>query len=215
MSDPAKRVLELRAHLARHDYRYYVLDEPEVPDSEYDRLMVELRTLESAHPELITADSPTQRVSGKSSAAFAEVRHVVPMLSLENAFGDEEVVDFDRRVRERLGADRTIDYCAEPKLDGLAVSLRYEGGTLKRAATRGDGSHGEDVTANVRTIRSVPLRLQASAPAELEVRGEVFMPFAGFQRLNAAATEAGEKLFVNPRNASYGCGNLLMHWFEH
>ena len=204
MSNPAARARELRAQIARHDYRYYVLDDPEVPDVEYDRLMTELRALERAHPELVTPDSPTQRVSGAPSAAFAEVRHVVPMLSLDNAFADSEVIDFDRRVRERLGKDQTVEYCAEPKLDGLAVSMRYEQGILRRAATRGDGTTGEDVTANVRTIRSIPLRLHGEAPAELEVRGEVFMPFAGFQRLNAAAGAAGQKLFVNPRNAAAG-----------
>ena len=204
MSDAHARAQALRAQLARHDYRYYVLDDPEVPDAEYDRLMGELRALEVAHPELVTADSPTQRVSGVPSSAFGEVRHAVPMLSLDNAFADLEVAGFDRRVRERLGTDQIVEYCAEPKLDGLAVSLRYEQGVLSRAATRGDGATGEEVTANVRTIRSVPLRLPAAAPAELEVRGEVFMPFAGFQRLNAAAAAAGEKLFVNPRNAAAG-----------
>ena len=204
MSDAAARALALRTQIARHDYRYYVLDDPEVPDAEYDRLMGALRALEAAHPELVSADSPTQRVGGAPSAGFAEVRHIVPMLSLDNAFTEAEVFDFDRRVRERLGTDGEIQYCAEPKLDGLAVSLRYEQGVLARAATRGDGTSGEDVTANVRTIRSVPLRLSGAAPEELEVRGEVFMPFAGFQRLNAAATAAGEKLFVNPRNAAAG-----------
>jgi len=194
----------LRAQIARLDYSYYVLDAPDLPDVEYDRLMVELRALEAAHPGLVSADSPTQRVSGAPSAAFAAARHVVPMLSLDNAFADTEVADFDRRVRERLGTDQPVEYCAEPKLDGLAVSLRYQQGVLARAATRGDGETGEDVTANVRTIRAVPLRLNGAVPADLEVRGEVFMPFAGFQRLNAAATAAGQKLFVNPRNAAAG-----------
>ncbi len=204
MSGPEARALELRAQIARHDYRYYILDDPEVPDADYDRLLEELRTLEAQHPHLITPDSPTQRVSGAPSATFAAARHGVPMLSLDNAFADAAVEDFDRRVRERLGTDHVVEYCAEPKLDGLAVSLRYEQGVLTRAATRGDGTTGEEVTANVRTIRSVPLRLQGKAPAELEVRGEVFMPIAGFQRLNASATAAGEKLFVNPRNAAAG-----------
>ena len=204
MSIPAARALELRAQIARHDYRYYILDDPEIPDAEYDRLLGELRNLELAHPQLITPDSPTQRVSGAPSAAFAEARHGMPMLSLDNAFADSEVADFDRRVRERLRTDQIVDYCAEPKLDGLAVSLRYEQGVLIRAATRGDGATGEDVTANVRTLRSVPLRLQGTAPVELEVRGEVFMPIAGFQRLNATAAAAGEKQFVNPRNAAAG-----------
>jgi len=204
LNDPAQQALGLRAQIARHDYRYYVLDAPDVPDAEYDRLMRELRALEEAHPELVTPDSPTQRVGGEASSAFSEIRHSVPMLSLENAFDDEEVGAFDRRVRERLGTEAPVSYFAEPKLDGLAVSLNFEQGVLVRAATRGDGTTGEDVTGNVRTIRSVPLRLQGPAPADLEVRGEVFMPLAGFQRLNAAAAKAGEKQFVNPRNAAAG-----------
>jgi DNA ligase (NAD+) len=200
----AARAAALRAQVARHDYRYYVLDDPEVPDAEYDRLMRELRALEAAHPELISADSPTQRVSGAPSTAFAPIVHLAAMLSLDNAFDEAEVADFDRRVHERLGTDAKVQYCAEPKLDGLAVSLRYRQRLLTRAATRGDGTTGEDVTANVRTIRAIPLRLPAGAPADLEVRGEVYMPYAGFQRLNAAAAAAGEKLFVNPRNAAAG-----------
>ena len=204
MTSLAEQAAALRAEIARHDYRYYVLDDPEVPDSEYDRLMRELRSLEQAHPELVSADSPTQRVAGAPSAAFTAVQHVVPMLSLDNAFADEEVLDFDRRIRERLGAPASVEYCAEPKLDGLAISLRYEHGLLVHAATRGDGLTGEDVTANVRTIRSVPLRLAGKTPTELEVRGEVFMPLEGFRRLNDAAAAAGDKLFVNPRNAAAG-----------
>ena len=204
MTSLAEQAAALRAEIARHDYRYYVLDNPEVPDGEYDRLMRELRALEQAHPELISPDSPTQRVAGAPSAAFTAVQHVVPMLSLDNAFTDEEVLDFDRRVRERLGGPASVEYCAEPKLDGLAISLRYEHGLLVHAATRGDGLTGEDVTANVRTIRSVPLRLIGEAPAELEVRGEVFLPLEGFRRLNEAAAAAGDRLFVNPRNAAAG-----------
>ena len=204
MSDAAARATALRAEIARHDHRYYVLDDPELPDAEYDRLMLELRTLESAHPELVGSDSPTQRVAGAPRAEFAEVRHAVPMLSLDNAFAEAEVIEFDRRVRERLGNPEQVEYCAEPKLDGLAVSLRYEHGLLAHAATRGDGTTGEDVTTNVRTLRSVPLRLNGTAPADLEVRGEVFMPYAGFRRLNAVAAAAGDKLFVNPRNAAAG-----------
>ena len=204
MSELAVRIATLRAQLAQHDHRYYLLDNPSVPDAEYDRLMRELRALEAAHPELVSADSPTQRVSGTASAAFAAAVHGVPMLSLDNAFDDDAVGDFDRRVRERLGGDGAVEYCAEPKLDGLAVSIRYERGVYLRAATRGDGTTGEDVTANVRTIRAIPLRLAGAAPAELEVRGEVFMPFAGFRRLNEEAAAAGEKLFVNPRNAAAG-----------
>ncbi|MDE2252193.1 MAG: NAD-dependent DNA ligase LigA [Gammaproteobacteria bacterium] len=203
MSEAAARVAALRALIARHDHRYYVLDDPEVPDSEYDRLMRELRELEAAHPALRSADSPTQRVGGAASGGFAAVSHGVPMLSLENAFADADVLEFDRRLRERLGTE-AIEYCAEPKLDGLAVSIRYERGRYVRAATRGDGATGEDVSANVRTIRAIPLRLQGAAPELLEVRGEVYMPFAGFRRLNDEAAAAGEKLFVNPRNAAAG-----------
>ncbi len=204
MNEAAARVTELRALLARHDHRYYVLDDPEVPDSEYDRLMRELRELETRHPGLQSADSPTQRVGGAASASFAAVEHGVPMLSLENAFDDADVVEFDRRVRERLGAGAAVEYCAEPKLDGLAVSVRYERGQYVRAATRGDGATGEDVTANVRTMRAIPLRLQGPAPELLEMRGEVYMPLAGFARLNSDAAAAGDRLFVNPRNAAAG-----------
>jgi DNA ligase (NAD+) len=200
----AVRAAELRAQIAQHDYRYYVLDEPQVSDAEYDRLMRELRALEAADPTLITADSPTQRVSGTPSAAFGEVVHQVPMLSLDNAFTDADVEGFDRRIHERLGVDGDLDYVAEPKLDGLAVTVIYREGLLERAATRGDGVRGEDVTTNVRTIRAVPQRLRTPAPAVLEVRGEVFMTIAGFQRMNAQARERGEKVFVNPRNAAAG-----------
>jgi DNA ligase (NAD+) len=199
-----KRALELRRQLADLNYRYYVLDDPEVPDAEYDRLMQELRALEARHPEIVTPDSPTQRVSGTAAPQFGTVKHRLPMLSLRNAFSPEEVADFDRRVRERLATSEEIDYMAEPKLDGLAVSLSYEKGRLVRAATRGDGATGEDVTANVRTIRSVPLVLAGRAPALLEARGEVFMPLAGFNSMNDAARARGEKTFVNPRNAAAG-----------
>ncbi|HEY4873911.1 MAG TPA: hypothetical protein VIH77_06780, partial [Steroidobacteraceae bacterium] len=179
-----KRADELRRQLAALNYRYYVLDDPEVPDAEYDRLMQELRLLETQHPEIVTPDSPTQRVSGAAAAQFGAVAHRVPMLSLRNAFSDEEVADFDRRAHERLGTSADIDYMAEPKLDGLAVTLSYERGRLARAATRGDGATGEDVTANVRTIRSVPLVLNGDAPRLFEARGEVFMPLAGFRAMN-------------------------------
>lgn len=199
-----KRADELRRQLAALNYRYYVLDDPEVPDAEYDRMMQELHALETKHPQIVTPDSPTQRVSGAAAAQFGAVQHRVPMLSLRNAFSDDEVADFDRRVRERLAASAETDYMAEPKLDGLAITLSYEDGRLARAATRGDGATGEDVTANVRTIRSVPLALQGRAPQLFEARGEVFMPLAGFRAMNAAARERGEKLFVNPRNAAAG-----------
>src|SRR5512144_811904 len=187
-----------------HNYRYYVLDDPVIPDAEYDRLMGELRTLERDYPELVTPDSPTQRVGAAPLAAFAQVHHELPMLSLDNAFSEAEVVDFDRRVCERLRTGR-VDYVAEPKLDGLAVSLRYEDGRLVCGATRGDGYTGEDITQNIRTIGAVPLRLRGQGyPPLLEVRGEVFMPKQGFERLNAQARERGEKTFANPRNAAAG-----------
>ena len=200
----AARAAELRAQLAQHDYRYYVLDDPEVPDAEYDRLMRELRTLEAADPTLITPDSPTQRVSGTPSSAFGEVVHRVPMLSLDNAFTEEDLTGFDRRIHERLGLTGELEYVAEPKLDGLAVTVIYRDGQLRQAATRGDGVTGEDVTANVRTIRAVPQRLRGTAPALLEARGEVFMLLGGFERMNEQARARGEKVFVNPRNAAAG-----------
>ncbi len=201
---PAARAAELRAELKAHDYRYYVLDDPSVPDAEYDRLMRELRALEAAHPQLVVPDSPTQRVPGTPSAAFGEVVHSIPMLSLDNAFSDEDVAAFDRRIHERLGAEGDLEYVAEPKLDGLAIAVLYRAGVLEQAATRGDGLTGEDVTANVRTVRQVPHRLTGRAPPLIEVRGEVFMPLKGFERMNARARERGEKVFVNPRNAAAG-----------
>ena len=204
MMEPAQRADKLREQIRYHNYRYYVLDDPEIPDAEYDRLLRELQALEAEHPELISEDSPTQRVGAAPLAAFGEVRHEVPMLSLDNAFDDDELTDFDRRARERLNVER-IDYTAEPKLDGLAVSLLYEDGVLVRGATRGDGTTGEDITQNVRTIDSIPLRLiGAGFPRRLEVRGEVFMSRAGFQKLNERQQQQGGKLFANPRNAAAG-----------
>ncbi len=203
--DIAAQAEALRRQIEYHNYRYYVLDDPEIPDAEYDRLMRELQALEQAHPEIITPTSPTQRVGAKPREGFREVRHEVPMLSLNNCFSEDELRAFDRRVREGLKVDEAIEYVAEPKLDGLAVSLIYEQGELVLAATRGDGYTGEDVTANVRTIESVPLRLFGDhLPARLDVRGEVYMPVAGFRALNEAARKKGEKEFVNPRNAAAG-----------
>lgn len=200
-----QRVERLRAEIERHNYLYHVLDSPEVPDATYDRLMIELRSLEQQHPELVVPESPTQRVGGAPVAEFAEVRHQLPMLSLDNAFTREDVEAFDRRVRERLETDGPISYDCEPKLDGLAVSLTYRRGLLALAATRGDGTVGEDVTHNVRTVQSVPLRLRGRGwPELLEVRGEVFMSIAGFEEMNRRAAEKGEKIFVNPRNAAAG-----------
>ena len=205
MTEPAAaRAEQLRSQIAQHDYRYYVLDDPLVADAEYDRLMQELRALEAAHPELVTSDSPTQRVAGTPSDAFGEVVHQVPMLSLDNAFREEDLRAFDRRIHERLERGGELEYVAEPKLDGLAVSVIYRAGVLERAATRGDGVTGEDVTTNVRTIRAVPQRLRGEAPPLFEARGEVFMTIAGFERMNQLARERGEKVFVNPRNAAAG-----------
>ena len=198
-----QRAAELKQEIARNDYRYYVLDDPELPDAEYDKLMIELRALEAEYPDLITPDSPTQRVSGEPVAAFGVVTHKVPMLSLDNAFTDEDVLAFDRRIRERLGG-ADAEYVAEPKLDGLAVTVIYRDGKLERAATRGDGVKGEDVTANVRTIHKVPHRLKGHPPEVVEVRGEVFMPIKGFERMNRLLREQGEKVYINPRNSASG-----------
>ena len=200
-----ERAAQLRAEIESHNFRYYVLDQPAVPDAEYDRLMHELADLEQQYPGLVVPDSPTQRVGGQAAPQFAQVRHNLPMLSLDNAFADADVVAFDRRIHERLGRDDAITYSAEPKLDGVAISLRYEKGVLVQAATRGDGTVGEDVTHTVRTIRSVPLRLRAAAVAPLiEVRGEIYMSREGFEALNARARASGEKTFANPRNAAAG-----------
>lgn len=197
----------LRERIRHHNYRYHALDAPEIPDSEYDRMLRELQALEAEYPSIVTPDSPTQRVGAEPISAFGTVEHQLPMLSLDNAFGEQEVSDFHRRVTERLDldVDEQLSYAAEPKLDGAAVSLLFENGLLVRGATRGDGSRGEDITHNVRTIESVPLRLLGSGyPNTLEVRGEVFMPRAGFDAFNAKAIEKGEKTFVNPRNAAAG-----------
>jgi len=199
-----QRVADLRREIEDHNYRYYILDDPEIPDAEWDRLLQELRKLEQTYPSLVSANSPTQRVGAAPTDKLVEVRHRIPMLSLDNAFSEDELRHFDRRVRERLGVDSDVEYSAEPKLDGLALSVTYERGVLVQAATRGDGTTGEDVTANVRTIRSLPLHLRGPAPAVLEARGEVFMPIAGFERLNVEASKKGEKVFANPRNAAAG-----------
>ena len=196
----------LRQALRRYEYEYHVLDNPTIPDAEYDKLFHQLKALEAAHPELITADSPTQRVGAKPLSAFAQIRHEIPMLSLDNAFTDEEFFAFVKRIEDRLGLlPQPLTFCCEPKLDGLAVSILYVNGILSQAATRGDGTTGEDITANIRTIRNIPLQLLSdNPPARLEVRGEVFMPHAGFERLNEHALEHGEKTFANPRNAAAG-----------
>ena len=196
---------QLRDQLNHHNYQYYVLDDPEVPDAEYDRLFRELKKLESDNPELITEDSPTQRVGSAPLSAFSQVSHELPMLSLDNAFNDEDMEEFDRRIKDRLNMQETISYACEPKLDGIAVSLLYEQGLLVRGATRGDGSTGEDITQNVRTIPTIPLKLTGdNFPDRLEVRGEIYMPKAGFDALNDKARATGQKTFVNPRNAAAG-----------
>ncbi|QFI53814.1 NAD-dependent DNA ligase LigA [Aeromonas simiae] len=205
MSEYQSRHQTLCQQLSDYGYQYYVLDNPTVTDSEYDRLMRELLALEAEHPELRTPDSPSQRVGGMPLSAFAQVTHELPMLSLDNVFSDEELQAFDQRMQDRLKQAQTFTFCCEPKLDGLAVSLLYVNGLLTRAATRGDGTTGEEITENVRTIHAIPLRLKGAGwPERLEVRGEVFMPKAGFEKLNARALEKGEKVFVNPRNAAAG-----------
>ncbi|PXX51900.1 DNA ligase (NAD+) [Pseudomonas sp. LAMO17WK12:I10] len=213
MTSAETRILELRAELDQHNYRYHVLDEPSIPDAEYDRLFHELKALEAEHPELVSSDSPTQRVGSAALSAFTQVRHEIPMLSLGNAFEETDMREFDRRVTEGLdlpvgdlfGGVAAVEYSCEPKLDGLAVSLLYLDGVLVRGATRGDGTTGEDISVNVRTVRNIPLKLHGSGwPATLEVRGEVYMSKAGFERLNAAQLEVGGKTFANPRNAAAG-----------
>ena len=203
MSNSAQRAGELRGLIAAADHAYYQLDAPTVPDAEYDRWMLELRALEANAPELITTDSPTQRVAGRPSSAFAEVQHAVPMLSLNNAFSEDDAADFVRRIVDATGDSEPM-FSVEPKIDGLAMTLRYESGLLVQGATRGDGATGEDVIANLRTIRAIPLRLLGHAPAVLEVRGEVYMPKAGFERYNAEALARGEKPLANPRNGAAG-----------
>lgn len=198
------QITKLRETIDQHNYNYYVLDAPSIPDSEYDRLLRQLEELEQANPELITPDSPTQRVGAPALKSFSQVEHKVPMLSLNNAFEEAELAAFNRRICEGLAASE-VKYTCEPKLDGLAVSLRYENGVFVQAATRGDGRVGEDITLNIRTIKSVPLHLVGNDfPKVLEVRGEVYMPKAGFEKLNASAKQKGEKEFVNPRNAAAG-----------
>ena len=204
-ADIRERVVSLRRQIEHHNYRYHVLDDPEIPDIEYDRIFRELQELELQYPELITPDSPSQRVGAEPISEFTQVTHGIPMLSLDNAFDDKELERFVTRVQERLDVADSLEFSAEPKLDGMAISLRYENGSLITAATRGDGYTGEEVTHNIRTISSIPLRLVGKhIPEVLEVRGEVFMPLAGFQDMNARARESGEKEFANPRNAAAG-----------
>ncbi|MFK5970252.1 MAG: NAD-dependent DNA ligase LigA [Candidatus Marithrix sp.] len=202
MSIP-KKIQQLRININEHNYHYYVLDDPKIPDNEYDCLIRELQELELNHPELITTDSPTQRIGAEPLSIFTEIIHTVPMLSLNNAFAEQEVHDFAKRLQENLPTE-IMEYIAEPKLDGLAISLRYENGILVTGATRGNGYQGENVTQNVKTIKNIPLCLRGKYPKVLEVRGEVFMPKAGFIKLNKQQEAKGEKLFANPRNAAAG-----------
>ena len=200
--DTSTRIAQLRAEIDKHNHLYYVLDAPVISDAEYDKLFRELQTLETQHPELLTADSPTQRVGGAPLKPFAEVQHRTPMLSLNNAFGEQEVEAFDIRIREALGSSE-VEYAVEPKFDGLAIALTYRDGMFVQGATRGDGTLGEDVTHNLRTIRSMPLKLTEPVPF-IEIRGEVLMMKHDFETLNHVQAAKGDKLFVNPRNAAAG-----------
>lgn len=199
----SERILQLRKLIEDANYQYHVLDEPQIPDLEYDLLVRELEALEKQHPELVTSDSPTQRVGAAPLREFSQVQHEVPMLSLNNAFSDDEIFDFVKRINDTLSIEAP-SFSVEPKLDGLAISLRYENGVFVQGATRGDGTTGEDVTVNLRTIKAIPLRLRGSAPEVLEVRGEVFMPRAEFEAFNERARESGEKTLANPRNGAAG-----------
>jgi len=203
-SSISEQINHFRTLLEQHNYNYYVLDTPSIPDAEYDRLLRELSALETQNPEFLSADSPTQKVGGAALSKFEQVAHQVPMLSLDNAFSEDEFTGFNRRIKERLMSTDELTFCCEPKLDGLAVSIIYRDGVLVQAATRGDGFTGENITQNVKTIRNVPLKLRGDYPKELEVRGEVFMDSAGFEKLNNEAQKRGEKVFVNPRNAAAG-----------
>jgi DNA ligase (NAD+) len=204
MSDLQTRIDTLRHTLNQHSYQYYVLDNPSIPDADYDALYRELQALEQQHPELIAADSPTQRVGAAPLDKFGQVTHQIAMLSLDNAFEAADFQAFYQRMADRLDQQVEFSFCAEPKLDGLAVSIRYEDGVLVQAATRGDGYTGEDITSNIKTIRAIPLKLQGDYPPVLEVRGEVFMPLDGFEKMNDKARLAGDKIFANPRNAAAG-----------
>lgn len=209
MSSIPENILRQYQHLVeelnKHNHRYYVLDDPSVPDIEYDRQLRELQSIEGLYREIIALDSPSQRVGGAALSSFSQIKHALPMLSLDNAFNDTELQEFERRLKDRLNSSADIEYVCEPKLDGAAVSLLYRDGALIYGATRGDGSVGEDITANVRTIKSVPLKLHGdNIPATLEVRGEIYLPLSGFDALNAAAVLSGDKTFVNPRNAAAG-----------
>jgi DNA ligase (NAD+) len=203
--DPVSRIDELREQIRHHEERYYARNAPEISDEAFDRLLHELEKLEAENPDLVTPDSPTQRVAGKPSDTFPTVEHIAPMLSLDNAYNDDELRAFDERVRKGAGlGDTPVAYVAELKIDGLSIALTYEDGRLVRGATRGDGVRGEDVTANVRTIRAIPLALRTRLAGRVEVRGEVYLPRTSFARMNAEREKEGEPLFQNPRNAAAG-----------
>src|SRR5688572_3038930 len=203
--DPLDRINQLRSEIRHHEERYYVHDAPEISDEHFDRLLHELERLESEHPDLVTADSPTQRVAGRPTEGFPTVEHLAQMLSLDNAYDEEELRAFDERVRKGAGlGDAPVSYVAELKIDGLSIALTYEDARLVRGATRGDGVRGEDVSANVRTIRSIPLALRGGPPGRVEVRGEVFLPRAEFDAINRERGELGEPLYANPRNVAAG-----------
>jgi DNA ligase (NAD+) len=203
--DPLERITELRELIRHHENRYYVLNEPEISDEQFDALLHELEGLEAQHPDLVSRDSPTQRVAGRPIEGFATVEHISPMLSLDNAYNEEELRAFDERVRRGAAlGDAPVTYTAELKIDGLSIALTYQDCQLVRGATRGDGVRGEEVTANVRTIRSIPLTLKGGPRSRVEVRGEVFLPRASFARINKEREEAGDPLFANPRNAAAG-----------
>lgn len=206
----SQRIDSLRDLLNKYNHQYYVLDDPSVPDAEYDRVFQDLKKLELEHPDLVINESPTQRVGAPPLAAFESVRHAMPMLSLDNAFDDEDMLSFEKRIKDRLQSEEKLEYACEPKLDGIAVSLLYREGVLVQAATRGDGHTGEDITQNVRTIKSIPLKLMGQGyPDVLEVRGEIYLPKAGFEAINAHARENDGKVFVNPRNAAAGSLRVL------
>src|SRR3954464_9898090 len=205
MSQPAERLRELRRDIRRHEDLYYLHSTPEIADAEFDHLVHELEQLEAAHPDLVAPDSPTQRVGGTITSGFATVEHLVPMLSLDNAYNEDELRAFDERVRKGAGlGDATVAYVAELKIDGLSIALTYENGRLLRGATRGAGVRGEEVTPNVRTIRRIPLALKEPVPGRIEIRGEVYLPKAHFERINREREQAGEPLYANPRNVAAG-----------
>src|SRR3954463_5664558 len=200
-----QRLTELRAAIRHHEERYYIHHDPEIADAEFDRLLHELERLEAEHPDLVTSDSPTQRVAGRPTEGFPTVAHIAPMLSLDNAYNEEELRAFDERVRKGAGlGDAPVAYVAELKIDGLSIALTYEDGVLVRGATRGDGTLGEDVTPNVRAIRAIPLSLREPVPGRIEVRGEVYLPKAHFERINREREQEGEPLYANPRNVAAG-----------